>query len=84
MSAVPSTAEPVGVQPATAAAPASGRLGAGEAAVAITAIAAVTVLAVLERPIPTVLSVLTVAAGLLLAGGRAARLLSSIAADGRG
>ena len=84
MSAVPTTAEPVGVQPAAAAAPASGRLGAGEATVVITVIAAVTVLAVLERPIPTVLSVLTVAAGLLLAGGRTARLLASIAAGGRG
>ncbi|MFF1285621.1 hypothetical protein ACFVY4_33660 [Streptomyces sp. NPDC058299] len=79
MSAVPSAAEPAGVQSAAVAA-ASGRLGAGEAAVVITAIAAVTVLAVLERPIPAVLSVLTAVAGLLLAGARAGRLLAAIAA----
>ncbi|MFF1407668.1 hypothetical protein [Streptomyces sp. NPDC058294] len=80
MSAVPSAAEPAGVQSAAVAVPASGRLGAGEAAVVITAIAAVTVLAVLERPIPAVLSVLTAVAGLLLAGARAGRLLAAIAA----
>ncbi|MFB0620275.1 hypothetical protein [Streptomyces sp. AGS-58] len=83
MSAVPTSAEPAGVQPAVVAAPASGRLGAGEAAVVITAIAAVTVLAVLERPIPAVLSVLTAAAGLLLVGARAGRLLAAICSGRR-
>jgi hypothetical protein len=84
MSAVPPTAGPAGVQSAAVAAPASGRLCAGEAAVLITVIAAVTVLAVLERPIPAVLSLLTAAAGLLLAGGRAGRLLAAIAVGSRG
>lgn len=58
MSAVPPTAEPVGTPPVAAAEAASGRLGAGDAAVVITVVAAVTLLAILERPIPMVLPML--------------------------
>ncbi|MER5498604.1 hypothetical protein ABT096_15595 [Streptomyces sp. NPDC002561] len=50
--------------------------GAAEAAIVISAIAAVTVLAVLERPFPAVLAVLASAAVLLLLPGRALRLLA--------
>ncbi|MFE1928451.1 hypothetical protein ACFW91_38620 [Streptomyces asoensis] len=69
---------------AAAAEAASGRLGAGEAAVVITVAAVVTLLAVLQRPIPMVLTMLAGAVGVLLAGRRAARLLASLAAGGRG
>ena len=74
----PSTAEPAGgpVAPAEAT---TGRIGAGEAAVVITVVAAVTVLAVLQRPIPLVLTLLAGAVGLLLVGRRAARLLAVVA-----
>ncbi|CAM5639537.1 hypothetical protein SAFG77S_12191 [Streptomyces afghaniensis] len=57
----------------------AGRLGAGEAAVVITVVAAVTVLAVLQRPIPLVLTLLAGAVGLLLVGRRAGRLLAAVA-----
>ncbi|MFF8931526.1 hypothetical protein ACF1AO_30145 [Streptomyces longwoodensis] len=63
---------------------ASGRLGAGEAAVVIAVVAAVTLLAVLPHPMPTVLTMLAGAVGVLLAGRRAARVLAVLAADGRG
>ena len=69
--------------------PARGRLGAAEAAVVITAITAVTVFAVLQRPIPAVLAALVAAVCLLLlpggtrssagrALGRLARLLTAV------
>lgn len=60
--------------------PASGRLGADEAAVVITVVAAVTLLAVLERPIPMVLTMLAGAVMVLLLGRRAGRILASVAA----
>ncbi|MBV7674238.1 hypothetical protein STHAL_32850 [Streptomyces halstedii] len=63
-------AHPVGVS--------AGRLGAAEAATVISAIASVTVLAVLERPVPAVLAALVVAAGLLLLPGYALRLLAAL------
>ncbi|MFE7614143.1 hypothetical protein [Streptomyces sp. NPDC057496] len=50
--------------------------GAAEAAIVISAIAAVTVLAVLKRPFPAVLAVLASVAVLLLLSGRALRLLA--------
>lgn len=79
MSVVPPPAEPVGAPSAVVAEPASGRLGVGEAAVVITVVAAVTVLAVLQRPIPLVLTLLAGAVGLLLVGRRAGRLLAVVA-----
>ena len=84
MSLCPPADEPVGARPG--AVPVSGRLGAGEAAVVIAAIAAVTVLAALERPIPAVLTALVSAAVLLLVHGRAVRLLAALTSDpgGRG
>ncbi|WP_274036217.1 hypothetical protein [Streptomyces sp. MMBL 11-1] len=57
----------------------SGRLGAAEATTVISAIASVTVLAVLQRPVPAVLAALAVAAGLLLLPGYALRLLTALA-----
>ncbi|OEJ21625.1 hypothetical protein AS594_39565 [Streptomyces agglomeratus] len=51
--------EPVGTQPAAPAA--SGHLGAAEAAVVVSAIAAATVLAALERPVPAVLTAIVAA-----------------------
>ncbi|MFH8260495.1 hypothetical protein [Streptomyces roseolus] len=51
------------------------RLGGAEAAVAITA---VTVLTVLERPVPVLLTVLVAATALLLLPGRAQRLLDAL------
>ncbi len=76
----PSTG-PAGAQPAAAAA--SYRLGGGEAAVLIASIAAVTVLAILQRPIPAVLTVLVVAVCLLLLPGRTGRLLAALASGSR-
>ncbi|MEU3290106.1 hypothetical protein [Streptomyces longwoodensis] len=84
MSVVPPTAEPVGTAPVAVAEAASGRLGAGEAAVVIAVVAAVTLLAVLQRPIPMVLTMLAGAVGVLLAGRRAARVLAALAVGGRG
>ncbi|MCA1270452.1 hypothetical protein ACIPQH_34905 [Streptomyces rubiginosohelvolus] len=80
MSVVPPCAGSVGAPPSVVAEPASGRLGAGEAAVVITVVAAVTVLAVLQRPIPLALTLLAGAVILLLAGRRAGRLLAAAAA----
>ena len=80
MSAVPPTAELAGAPPTAAAEHAVSRLGTGEAAVVITTIAAVTVLAVLERPIPMVLTMLAGAVMVLLTGRRAGRLLAAVAA----
>ncbi|MEU3822979.1 hypothetical protein AB0E74_25635 [Streptomyces sp. NPDC030392] len=57
---------------------ACGRLGGAESAVVIAAITAVTVLTVLERPVPTLLTVLVAATGLLLLPGRAQRLLDTL------
>ncbi|MCO8308389.1 MULTISPECIES: hypothetical protein [Streptomyces] len=54
------------------------QLGAGEAAVMVAAITAVTVLAVLQRPIPAVLTALVAAACLLLVPRRAVRLLTAL------
>ncbi|MGW2282649.1 hypothetical protein [Streptomyces sp. NPDC001770] len=59
-------------------APASGRVGAPEAAIVICAITAVTVLAILDRPVPALLTVLAAASGLLLLPGRALRLLAAL------
>ncbi|MFK0047733.1 hypothetical protein ACIQU4_27330 [Streptomyces sp. NPDC090741] len=80
-----SAPEPSAPPPAAATAPgspaASGRLGAAEAAIVITA---VTVLAVLERPVPALLT--TLAAGTLLvllpgrAGGRLLAVLHALTA----
>lgn len=58
---------------------ASRRLGAGEACVLIASIAAVTVLAILQRPIPAVLTALVAAVCHLLLPGRASRLLAALA-----
>ncbi|WP_055692884.1 hypothetical protein [Streptomyces prasinopilosus] len=53
-------------------------------AVVITAITAVTVLAVLEHPVPAVLSALASVACLLLIPGRMGRLLAALTTGGRG
>ncbi|MFI1769120.1 hypothetical protein ACH41H_44810 [Streptomyces sp. NPDC020800] len=78
--------EPSAPPPATAFSTGSpsarGRLGAAEAAIVITAITAVTILAVLERPVPALLA--TLAAGTLLvllpgrAGGRLLAVLHAL------
>lgn len=65
-----------GIQSADPPSPASSRLGAGEAAVVITAITAVTVLTAPGRPIPALLTALVTGACLLLLPGRSADLLS--------
>jgi hypothetical protein len=62
---------------------AAGRTGVGEAAVIVTAITAVTVLAVLERPIPAVLTAITSAAARLLLPHRAHRLIAALIGAGR-
>jgi hypothetical protein len=79
MPTAPSTAEPAGARPVAPAEATAGSIGAGEAAVVITVVAAVTVLAVLQRPISLVLPLLAGAVGLLLVGRRAARLLAVVA-----
>ncbi|MGW7200396.1 hypothetical protein [Streptomyces chryseus] len=71
-------AESPSAQPPAPSPFAAGHLGAGEALVIVFAITAVTVLAVLERPIPTVLTVLAAAACLLLLPGRATRALLAL------
>ncbi|MFD6469636.1 hypothetical protein [Streptomyces goshikiensis] len=54
-------------------------LGAAEAAIVITAITAVTVLAVLQRPVPALLTTLTAGTLLVLLPGRASgRLLALV------
>ncbi|MEV3972759.1 hypothetical protein AB0K68_32195 [Streptomyces sp. NPDC050698] len=70
-----------GARPAAPAA--SRRLGGGEACVLIASITAVTVLAILHRPIPAVLTVLVAAVCLLLLPGRASRLLAALASGNR-
>jgi hypothetical protein len=77
------------VEPALAAEPApvpcgTGRLGAGETAVVISAITAVTVLAVLQRPVPVALTVLASVACLLLVPGRTGRVLTALTTGDRG
>ncbi|MFG3016120.1 hypothetical protein ACGFZB_37865 [Streptomyces cinerochromogenes] len=67
----------------TAAPDASRRLGAGEACVLIASIAAVTVLAILQRPIPALLTALVAAVCLLLLPGCASRLLAALASGNR-
>ncbi|WP_155057602.1 hypothetical protein [Streptomyces blattellae] len=83
MSAPPPAAGPVvehgGARSAARAEAALGKLGAGEAAVVIAVVAAVTLLAVLQRPIPMVLTLLAGAVMVLLAGRRAGRLLAVVA-----
>ncbi|MFD3681611.1 hypothetical protein [Streptomyces sp. NPDC058613] len=59
-------------------------LGAGETGVIITAITAVTVLAILQRPVPAVLTALASVACLLLVRGRAGRLLAALTTGSRG
>lgn len=83
MSTVP-PAEPAVAQPAAPAPALSGQLGLSEVAVFITAIVAVTVLAVLDRPVPGVLTALASAACLLLLPGRAGRLLAALTSGSRG
>ncbi|MGC5400719.1 hypothetical protein ACPXCP_33860 [Streptomyces sp. DT20] len=84
MSADPPLPLPPATGPAAPAHPvvatSTSRLGAAEAATVISAIASVTVLADHERPIPTVLSALVVAAGVLLLPGYALRLLAALTA----
>ncbi|MBO3681697.1 hypothetical protein [Streptomyces sp. NEAU-YJ-81] len=70
--------EPLDTLPVAPSPGVCGRLNGGEAAVVVAAIAAVTVLAVLQRPIPTALTVLTAAAVLLLLPGRVGRLLAAL------
>ncbi|WP_331726484.1 hypothetical protein [Streptomyces sp. NBC_00280] len=82
MSAPPPATGPAVEHGARSVAPAeaaTGRLGAGEAAVVITVVTAVTLLAVLQRPIPLVLTMITGAVMVLLAGRRAGRLLAAVA-----
>jgi hypothetical protein len=79
----PAPTDPIGAQPAAPAPDASWRLGAGEAAVLISAIAAVTVLAVLQRPIPAILTTLVAAVCLMLLPSRAGRLLAALTSGSR-
>ncbi|MFF9436342.1 hypothetical protein ACF1BP_21670 [Streptomyces sp. NPDC014735] len=77
MSTPPSVPEPAAPPAAGGPGPSAyGRLGAAEAAIVISAIAAVTVLAALERPVPALLTTLAAATVLLLLPGRALRLLA--------
>lgn len=78
---VPPSAGPAGAQPA-APAPIR-RLGGGETCVLIASITAVTVLAILQRPIPAVLTALVGAVCLLLLPGCASRLLAALASGSR-
>ncbi|WP_331750680.1 hypothetical protein OG215_36090 (plasmid) [Streptomyces globisporus] len=79
MPADPPLPLPPATGPAVSVNASPGRLGAAEAATVISAIASVTVLAILERPVPAVLAALVVAAGLLLLPGYALRLLTALA-----
>ncbi|MFH9009023.1 hypothetical protein ACH4E5_38025 [Streptomyces afghaniensis] len=81
---MPPSSGPVDAQPVASAPAASWRLGTGEAAVVIASIAAVTVLAVLQRPIPSVLTALVAASCLLLLPGRAVRSLAALTSGSRG
>ncbi|MFF5826042.1 hypothetical protein ACFY8Q_31605 [[Kitasatospora] papulosa] len=60
-----------------------GRVGAGEALVVVSVVAAVTVLAVLQRPVPAVLFALAAGAGALLVPGRLGCLLGSCSGGSR-
>ena len=60
-----------------------GRLGVGEAAVAVVPVVCVTVLAALERPLPGALVAFTAAAGALLVPGWWTCLLGVCAGSGR-
>ncbi|MEV6857452.1 hypothetical protein AB0M89_27040 [Streptomyces microflavus] len=62
---------------------AGGRLGAGEAAVAVVPALCITVLAALERPLPGVLVAFSAAAGALVVPGRWGRLIGACAGSGR-
>ncbi|MFF9795313.1 hypothetical protein [Streptomyces bacillaris] len=62
---------------------AGGRLGAGEAAVAVVPVVCVTVLAALERPLPGVLVAFSAAAGALSVPGRWGCLIGACAGSGR-
>ena len=73
------TPPPASPQPATP----CGRLSAGEAAVIVAAITAVTVLTVLERPVPAVLTAIASAAAWLLLPHRAQQLLAAHTRTGR-
>ncbi|AXI76105.1 hypothetical protein [Peterkaempfera bronchialis] len=64
--------------------PGPARLGAGETAVLITAITAVTVLTIMQRPIPGILIALTSVPCLLLVPGRVGRLFAALATSNRG
>jgi len=68
--------EPAPPETAPPPAAAAGRLSAGEAAVIVAAISAVTVLTVLERPVPAVLTAIASAAVLLLLPHRAHQQLT--------
>ncbi|SBV01821.1 hypothetical protein YUMDRAFT_06558 [Streptomyces sp. OspMP-M45] len=58
-------------------------VGAGEAAVVVSVVAAVTVLTVLQHPVPAVLFMLAAAAGALLMPGRIGCLLGSCTGGSR-
>ncbi|MFJ3575900.1 hypothetical protein [Streptomyces rubiginosohelvolus] len=62
---------------------AGGRLGAGEAAVAVVPVVCITVLAALERPLPGVLVAFSAAAGALAVPGRWGCLLGACSGGGR-
>ncbi|WGD45132.1 hypothetical protein [Streptomyces cathayae] len=61
----------------------TGRLGVGEAVVAVTPVVCVTALAALERPLPGVLVAFAAAAGALLMPGRLGCLLGAGAGSSR-
>lgn len=62
---------------------AGGRLGAGEAAVAVVPVVCITVLAALERPLPGVLVAFSAAAGALVVPGRWGCVIGACAGSGR-
>jgi hypothetical protein len=74
---VPPSTGAASAQPAAPAA--IRRLGGGETCVLIASITAVTVLAILQRPVPAVLTALVAAVCLLLLPDRASRLLVTLA-----
>ncbi|WP_458247031.1 hypothetical protein [Streptomyces sp. MAI_2237] len=79
MSVVVPCARFVGAPSAVVAEPVSGSPGSGEAAVVISVIAAVTVLAFLACPIPMALTLLAGSVMVLLVHRRAGRLLAVVA-----
>ncbi|WP_405444698.1 hypothetical protein [Streptomyces erythrochromogenes] len=81
MSTSPSVHQPAPAPDAPASAlelASSARLGAAEAAIVIAAITSVTVLAILERPVPAVLATLAAATVILLLPGRAPHPLDAL------